>query len=53
MVGTAIAVGVAEAGYGYWALVCLSIASPLAATLGFWLITGRVRYRKGEFMLGL
>jgi O-antigen/teichoic acid export membrane protein len=40
MVGTAIAVEVAHAGYGYWALVWMSIASPLAGTLGFWLTTG-------------
>ncbi len=42
MVGTAIAIGGAEAGYGYWALVWMSIASPLAGTLGFWLTTGWV-----------
>ena len=40
MVGTAIGVGGAEAGYGYWALVWMSIASPLAGTLGLWLTTG-------------
>jgi O-antigen/teichoic acid export membrane protein len=42
MVGTAIAIEVAEAGYGYWALVWMSIASPLAGTFGFWLTTGWV-----------
>jgi O-antigen/teichoic acid export membrane protein len=42
MVGTAIAIGGAEAGYGYWALVWMSIASPLAGTVGFWLTTGWV-----------
>ena len=42
MVGTAIAIGGAEAGYGYWALVWMSIASPLAGTLGFWMATGWV-----------
>src|SRR5271165_3619175 len=42
MAGTAIAIGGAEAGYGYWALVWMSIASPLAGTLGFWLTTGWV-----------
>jgi O-antigen/teichoic acid export membrane protein len=40
MVGTAIAIGGAEAGYGYWALVAMSVTSPLIATLGFWLSTG-------------
>jgi O-antigen/teichoic acid export membrane protein len=42
MVGAAIAIGGAEAGYGYWALVWMSIASPLAGTLGLWLTTGWV-----------
>jgi O-antigen/teichoic acid export membrane protein len=42
MVGAAIAIGGAEAGYGYWALVWMSIASPLAGTLGSWLTTGWV-----------
>jgi PST family polysaccharide transporter len=40
IVGTAIAVGGAEAGYGYWALVAMSVTSPLVTTLGFWLSTG-------------
>ena len=40
IVGTAIAIGGAEAGYGYWALVAMSVTSPLIATLGFWLSTG-------------
>jgi O-antigen/teichoic acid export membrane protein len=42
MVGAAVAIGGAEAGYGYWALVWMSIASPLAGTLGLWLTTGWV-----------
>jgi O-antigen/teichoic acid export membrane protein len=42
MVGTAIGIGGAEAGYGYWALVWMSVAAPLAGTLGFWLATGWV-----------
>jgi O-antigen/teichoic acid export membrane protein len=42
MVGTAIAIGGAEAGYGYWALVAMSVASPLVASIGFWLATGWV-----------
>jgi len=40
--GAAIAIAGAEAGYGYWALVALSVTSPLVATLGFWLTTGWV-----------
>src|SRR5271169_4855042 len=38
--GSGIAIGGAEAGYGYWALVAMSVASPLIATMGFWLTTG-------------
>jgi O-antigen/teichoic acid export membrane protein len=40
IVGSAIAVGGAEAGYGYWALVGMSVTTPLIATIGFWLATG-------------
>ena len=42
IVGTAVAIGGAEAGYGYWALVAMSVTSPLIATIGFWLSTGWV-----------
>ncbi len=42
MVGAAVGISGAEAGYGYWALVWMSIASPLAGTLGLWLATGWV-----------
>jgi PST family polysaccharide transporter len=42
MVGSAIAIGGARVGYGYWALVAMSVASPLIATIGFWLATGWV-----------
>jgi PST family polysaccharide transporter len=38
--GGAIAIAGAEAGYGYWALVAMSVTSPLVATLGFWLTMG-------------
>jgi O-antigen/teichoic acid export membrane protein len=41
-VGTAIAICGAEAGYGYWALVAMTVASPLVATVGVWLATGWV-----------
>jgi len=38
-VGTTIAIAGAEAGYGYWALVAMTLSSPLVATIGFWLAT--------------
>ena len=40
--GGAVAIAGAEAGYGYWALVALSVTSPLVATIAFWLTTGWV-----------
>ena len=42
MVGTAIAIGGAAIGYGYWALVANSVTTPLVASIGFWLATGWV-----------
>jgi O-antigen/teichoic acid export membrane protein len=42
MVGTMTAIGGAEAGYGYWALVAAAITAPLTGTLGFWVTTGWV-----------
>jgi len=42
IVGTAIAIGGAKAGYGYWALVAMTVSSPLVATIGFWVATGWV-----------
>jgi O-antigen/teichoic acid export membrane protein len=39
-VGTAVGISAASAGYGYWALVAMSLASPLIATIGFWLTSG-------------
>ena len=36
----AAAIGMALAGYGYWALVASTIVSPLVSTIGFWLVTG-------------
>jgi O-antigen/teichoic acid export membrane protein len=38
--GNAIAIVAAEAGYGYWALVAMAVATPLAATTGFWWVSG-------------
>jgi O-antigen/teichoic acid export membrane protein len=42
VIGTAIAIGGAMAGYGYWALVAMTITFPLISTIGLWLITGWV-----------
>jgi O-antigen/teichoic acid export membrane protein len=42
IVGSAIAIGGAKAGYGYWALVAMSVISPLVATIGFWTSAGWV-----------
>jgi O-antigen/teichoic acid export membrane protein len=41
-VGAAIGIVGAEAGYGYWALVAMTITSPLIATIGCWVATGWV-----------
>ncbi len=38
-IGTAIAIGTAMSGYGYWALVVTSVSIPLTTTLGLWLAT--------------
>jgi len=40
--GGTIAIAAAEASYGYWSLVALSVTSPLVATIGFWMTTGWV-----------
>jgi PST family polysaccharide transporter len=40
MVGTAIGIGGARAGYGYWALVAMTVTQPLIATIGFWIAAG-------------
>jgi O-antigen/teichoic acid export membrane protein len=37
IIGTAIAIGGARAGYGYWALVAMSITLPFTNTVGCWL----------------
>jgi len=39
VVSTAIGIAGAMVGYGYWALVAMTLAQPLINTLGFWLIT--------------
>ncbi len=51
LVGTAIAIGGAKAGYGYWALVAMTVTVPLTGTIGAWLtagwVPGRPRRRAG------
>jgi len=42
IVSAAIAICAAKAGYGYWALVAMTLTLPLTATIAFWLITGWV-----------
>jgi PST family polysaccharide transporter len=42
IVSTVIGIGGAKAGYGYWALVAMTVALPLTATIGFWLTTAWV-----------
>lgn len=42
VVSTAIGIGGAKAGYGYWALVAMAVSGPLVSTIGFWLTTGWV-----------
>ena len=39
VVSTVIAIGGAMAGYGYWALVAMTVTLPLITTIGFWLTT--------------
>ena len=50
-VGTIVGIAGAKAGYGYWALVAMTITSPFVATIGFWMaaawIPGRPRRRAG------
>ncbi len=40
VIATAISVGMATAGYGYWAIVSMTISLPLVTTIGLWLATG-------------
>jgi PST family polysaccharide transporter len=39
LVSSGIAIIGAKAGYGYWALVAMTVTSPLVGTIGFWLTT--------------
>jgi O-antigen/teichoic acid export membrane protein len=40
IVATAIGIGGAKGGYGYWALVATTVAAPLIGTIGCWVATG-------------
>jgi len=40
VVSTATAIGGAMAGYGYWALVAMTLTQPLFNTVGVWIATG-------------
>lgn len=42
IVSTSIAIAAAKAGYGYWALVAMTVALPLTASSAFWLVTAWV-----------
>src|SRR5271170_3146841 len=42
LVGAAIGIGGAKTGYGYWALVAMTVTVPLTSTVGFWLIAAWV-----------
>ncbi len=39
LIGALIAVAGAKMGYGYWALVAMTVSTPLASTIGFWIAT--------------
>ena len=49
--GTVLAIGMARYGYGYWALVAMTIAYPLVTTVGLWMaaawMPGAPRRRSG------
>jgi O-antigen/teichoic acid export membrane protein len=40
LIGTVVSIGMAMTGYGYWALVSITITIPLATTIGLWIATG-------------
>jgi O-antigen/teichoic acid export membrane protein len=50
--GVTVGIAAAVAGYGYWALVVTSVASPLIATVGYWFATGWIpsRFARGAGM---
>ncbi|MGO4406420.1 lipopolysaccharide biosynthesis protein [Bosea sp. RAF48] len=40
LIATAVSIGMAVSGYGYWAIVSMTITLPLATTIGLWLSSG-------------
>ncbi|HTT22817.1 MAG TPA: lipopolysaccharide biosynthesis protein [Candidatus Sulfotelmatobacter sp.] len=42
VVSTAVAIGAAKAGFGYWALVAMAVTLPLSSTTAFWMSTAWV-----------
>lgn len=40
LIGTVVSIGMAMWGYGYWAVVSMTVTLPLATTVGLWLSTG-------------
>src|SRR5215813_11703903 len=42
IMGIGVAIVMAKAGYGYWALVTMALSTPLVITIGMWLATGWV-----------
>ncbi len=49
IVSASIAIAGAKAGYGYWALVAMTITLPLTSSIGFWIVADWVpgRLRRG------
>ena len=39
IVSTAVGIGGAKAGYGYWALVAMTVSQPLTASVAFWAVS--------------
>jgi len=39
---TVVAIGVAKAGYGYWALVAMTVSIPFTGSIGLWLASAWV-----------
>jgi PST family polysaccharide transporter len=42
IVGTAVAIPMAKFGYGYWALVAMTVSLPITGTLGYWIASSWV-----------
>lgn len=45
VVSTAVGIGMAATGFGYWSLVAAAVALPLVTTLGLWFTTGWIPNR--------